>query len=551
MAKRRSTKRTAQKVAKAAEKNPKLFLAIFVVLVIALICVCVLWKLGYIQFGIETQEPAKTQTTEETYDFSLDTKYYSVTYDGENGNYIVGEETTTPLEGANYILVVEKEDGLYLQALVDSMVTETKMEALPSTVELDYVWTYKSTTSKATVVTKYSGGITENVMYTDFQIHFMMLGNDKAGDSIYIKAGDTDVLIDAGSTAGSATTTMAYFSSYCTDKNFEYVIATHGDADHISGFPNIFEQYSVDTVIDFTSETSDEFAAYKEELSSNSKAKRSYFVATTKTTATYGNYLTARDTHAKNHYTAGDCYLNQNGGKRQYQLSDNVTMDILYNYYYYDNDNNDSPDTIDENNFSVLTLFTYTKNGISHKFFLGGDLELEGEEKLAEYYDGSTTEKTLGKVDLYKAGHHGSKTSSNDCLLDILQPKLCVVCCCCGTDEYTGATDNQFPTQQFINRISKWTDMVYVTTVMDTYEILTAEANAKGNTTKTGVAVGGQYLHSSGFKALNGNIVVSCGGQNIGLWASNNLTKLKDTEWFNSSITLDGNTRKMRTWPSN
>ena len=36
-------------------------------------------------------------------------------------------------------------------------------------------------------------------IFEDFQIHFMMLGNDKAGDSIYIKAGDTDLLIDAGS----------------------------------------------------------------------------------------------------------------------------------------------------------------------------------------------------------------------------------------------------------------------------------------------------------------------------------------------------------------
>ena len=29
----------------------------------------------------------------------------------------------------------------------------------------------------------------EGVVYDDFQIHFMTLGNDKAGDSIYIKAG--------------------------------------------------------------------------------------------------------------------------------------------------------------------------------------------------------------------------------------------------------------------------------------------------------------------------------------------------------------------------
>ena len=37
-----------------------------------------------------------------------------------------------------------------------------------------------------------------------FSIHFIELGNGKNGDSIYIKAGDTDILIDAGSAKGSA-----------------------------------------------------------------------------------------------------------------------------------------------------------------------------------------------------------------------------------------------------------------------------------------------------------------------------------------------------------
>ena len=39
---------------------------------------------------------------------------------------------------------------------------------------------------------------------------------------------------------------------------------------------------------------------------------------------------------------------------------------------------------------------------------------------------------------------------------------------------------------------------------------------------------------------MNGNICVSCADGNIGLWASNNLIKLKDSEWFKSKVTLDG-----------
>ena len=367
-------------------------------------------------------------------------------------------------------------------------------------------------------------GYVEDIVYDDFQIHFMMLGNDKAGDSVYIKAGDTDILIDAGSRSASSTTTVPYMQNYVKDNKLEYVIATHGDQDHIEAFPKILETFDAGIII-----------------------RNQY---SNKTTAGYNKMLQAFQSQVDNKgaksYFASQCFDEEAGAKRVYQLSDNVTMEIIYNYYYWNKSG-------DENNYSVCTMFTYNCNDEARHFFFTGDLEEDGEKKMAKYYDGSTKEKTLPKVDLFKAGHHGSKTSSNDCLLDIIQPKMCVVCCCCGTDEYTGITDNQFPTQAFINRIAKWTDRVYATTVYESFEIATANetTDSKGNpvSDKTGVAIGGQYVHSSGFKALNGNIVISCNGTDVGIWASNNLTKLKDSEWFNTTITIDGKERKMRTWP--
>ncbi len=389
-------------------------------------------------------------------------------------------------------------------------------------------------------------GVVEDIIYSDFQIHFMTLGNADAGDSVYIKAGDADVLVDAGAVSGSYTTTSAYVNKYCKDNKLEYCIATHGDADHISAFPKYFQNYGVDTVIDFTSETYEQFQAFKE----TKKSARDYFCGTTKTTATYGSYLQARDQYATHHYTAGDCFKNKNGAKSVYQLSANVKMTILYNYYYYDNDGNNRIDTDDENNVSVVTLFTYTKDGKNHNFLLTGDLELEGEEKLSGYYDAKKPETTLPEVDLFKAGHHGSKTSSNTCLLKIIKPAICVVSCCCGTDEYTGATANQFPTQAFIDRIAPYTDRVYVTSIFETYTIKTAQANSKGKTDKTGVEIGKQYISTSGYKPMNGNVCVSCNGDAIGLWASNNLIKLKDSEWFKSKVTLDGVEINVRQCPS-
>ena len=326
----------------------------------------------------------------------------------------------------------------------------------------------------------------EGVVYDDFQVHFMTLGNASAGDSIYIKAGENDILIDAGSEESSYVTTSAYINNYCTDNKLEYVIATHGDLDHIKAFPEFCDGYEMGTII--TNEL------------------------TNKTTATYANMITAFTNEVSagaKWYYAADCYNNTNGAQREYILSDSVTMSIVYNYYYFNK-------ASDENDYSVCVLFTYTHGSDKHYFFLGGDLEAKGETKMVNYYDGSTAEKTMPHVDLYKAGHHGSRTSSNTDFLNMLRPSVCVACCCCGTNEYTTDYTTQFPTQQFINRIAIWTDAVYAPSVF----------NESTNT----------------FEDLNGNIIVSCGVDSesneacFAVAASNNLIKLKDTAWFNETI---------------
>ncbi len=399
--------------------------------------------------------------------------------------------------------------------------SSSKSEASSSSVEST------SNNSSSFDSTSFDGetNVTENIIFPDFQIHFMMLGNDKAGDSIYIKAGDNDIIIDAGSRQNSTVTTKEYMNQYIKDGKIEYVILTHGDQDHIEGFTDtnsnkgILSSYSIDTIID-----------------------NQY---TTKTTQAYSKYVTLRDSLVASkktkHYYASDCYNNENGASRVYQLSDNVKMSILYNYYYFNTGS-------DENNYSVCTMFTYTTPEKEYNFMFTGDLEEDGEKRMAQYYNGSDEEHTLPEVDLFKAGHHGSKTSSNECLLKIIKPKMCVVSCCCGTNEYTGIIDNQFPTQQFISRIAKYTDRVYVTSIYNTYTIETAKDKGNGKSDTTGVAIGGNYISTDGFKAMNGNVVVSCSNKGVGLYCSNNYTKLKDSEWLNTKIVIDGVERQMRIW---
>ena len=123
---------------------------------------------------------------------------------------------------------------------------------------------------------------------------------------------------------------------------------------------------------------------------------------------------------------------------------------------------------------------------------------------------------SLEKLELFKAGHHGSPTSSNDCLLSVIRPKAVVVCCCAGTDEYTKDPDNQFPSQAFVDRVCAYTQNVYCTNVVSENE--------------------------DGYEPMNGDIVFysddsGSDGAGIKLWCSDNTLKLKDTDWFKACRT--------------
>ena len=314
-------------------------------------------------------------------------------------------------------------------------------------------------------------------------INFLELGNKYTGDSTFIKAGSVDILIDAGSRQNSATTIANFVDQYCTDGVLEYVIATHAHQDHIAGFvgsnndEGILKHYKIDTLIDFS--------------------------LTNATSKIYKDYVALRDEKVasgdiKHHYTANECIQESNGAKKVYTLSDGITMEILNQKFYRE-------ETDDENDYSVCALFT---QGNNHYLFTG-DLEKKGEASLVEL-------NNLPEVELFKGGHHGSYTANTDTLLSVIKPKTVCICCCAGSDEYTKTPENMFPAQAAVDRIAKYTDKVYVTTVVSDNE--------------------------KGYQSLNGNINFHCEkGKEYTVTGSNNSVILKDTDWF----------KKNRTWPSN
>ncbi len=316
----------------------------------------------------------------------------------------------------------------------------------------------------------------------ELQFHFIELGNKYSGDCTLVKVGNTEVLIDAGSRKNSAKAIVPYIQNYCTDGVLEYVVATHAHEDHIAGFvgladyDGVFESFVCETIIDYPLSES-----------------------TSKIRADYETLRDAEVALGANHYTALECWNNENGAKRSYELADGITMNILYQKYY-------EQDASTENNYSVCLMF---KQGVNVYYFTG-DLEESGEQSLIE-----TKENGMTACRLYKAGHHGSKTSSSSEFLATICPDIVCVSCCCGSDEYTDANENQFPTQAFVDRVSLYTTLVYVTSIVS--------ANANG------------------YESMNGNIVVTAKKGNIAVNCSNNDTLLKDTAWFKANRTTPPN----------
>ena len=194
-------------------------------------------------------------------------------------------------------------------------------------------------------------------------INFLEFGNHNTGDCTYIKAGEVDILIDAGSKNSNVDTLKTFINKYCEDGKLEYVIVTHAHEDHMSGFYNessrtgIFYSYKIGTLIDFALTNKDG----------------------SKTTTQYGKYLRDRNARIESgdiehHYSAAECVDSTNPAPKEYTINDYVKMTILDQRFYHET-------TSDENDYSVCALFTH--NNQNHYLFTG-DLEKDGEASLVE-----------------------------------------------------------------------------------------------------------------------------------------------------------------------
>lgn len=214
------------------------------------------------------------------------------------------------------------------------------------------------------------------------EVYFLEMQHIYA-DSIFIKKGNVEVLIDAGwQYDGNYVDTV--LTQYCADDRLDLFMVSHSDGDHIDGIANALKNVdNISLMIDYGG------------------------VGTGNVLATRKKY-TAKDMV---YHSAYDCINNLNGANSRYYLTEEFYFDILNTGNYL------APTgTSASNPYSVAVIFYY-KN---FSFFTAGDITTATEEKLLVNED-------LPEVTLYKASHHGSHGSNSQELLDTLNPKAVAI----------------------------------------------------------------------------------------------------------------------------
>lgn len=265
----------------------------------------------------------------------------------------------------------------------------------------------------------------ENLVNTDFKVNtgnildtYVIEMVYQYGDSIYIKSGDFDMLIDAGQKEDGPNINKLLLS-YCDDKKLDVLIGTHGHGDHLGGFSNgaLNNINSVGLIIDY---------GYAD--GGNSKT-----------------YESIRDSYVKlgaKYYSAYDCVNYTNGGQKKYKFSDDLSLEVLNTNQYAKTGSKATSDN--ENDYSVVVKLQF-KN---HSYLFSGDIS--GDELI---FEESLMKEDIENITVYKAAHHGSSTHNTNSkrFLEFINPEICLISAAI-VDSFNPFA-NDHPSKIFLSRL--------------------------------------------------------------------------------------------------
>jgi competence protein ComEC len=204
--------------------------------------------------------------------------------------------------------------------------------------------------------------------FSQTKVVFLNVGQ---GDAILISKGARQILIDGGR---DSTVLLEQLGKYMPfwDRTIDIVVATHPDADHIDGLVGVFDNY---------------------------KVEQFWHTNASKDTSVYQKLVqSVRDEQGTQDIIV---FYGLRG-----VIDDSVNLEVIYPFV-------DDVNAIDDVNETSIVILLHVDDKV---FYFGGDLPIEKEDLLP-----------LGHIDVLKAGHHGSHSSTSKYFLQKTKPKNVII----------------------------------------------------------------------------------------------------------------------------
>jgi competence protein ComEC len=225
----------------------------------------------------------------------------------------------------------------------------------------------------------------QNAKFNDGKLH-MVICKVGQGDAIFIRTPNgSDVLIDGGPDDSVLNCLSSHMPFW--DRTIEIVMLTHPHVDHLVGLISVLNRYNV---MHYVTENIKNSASSLKRLEDSLAAQN----------------LTAK------YVTSGERI---DFADKTQLLTVWPTSDWMQTLKLQDSNNLGQEDSsLDTNGFSLIQLLTFG----NFKALLTGDAGSLTEEKIAT---------AVGKVDVLKVPHHGSKTGMSDYFLSQIKPSVALI----------------------------------------------------------------------------------------------------------------------------
>ncbi len=208
-----------------------------------------------------------------------------------------------------------------------------------------------------------------SIVNQETEVVFLNIGQ---GDAILIRQGNTEIIIDGGRTSKELLARLGRHIPFW-DRKIEFVLATHPDADHIGGLPALLRTYTIEKVFTTGAESETETSRLFQE-----------------------GIIRATGQGPTKVFRGAEITFPQGG-----------VLTIEYPLAVIPKNT-----VIDTNEGSIVARFTYGETS----FLFTGDLP---KEEFALPNERPVT--------ILKAAHHGSRYSTSDAFLEMIQPREAVI----------------------------------------------------------------------------------------------------------------------------